>query len=86
MAAILDTKFENKYALPTKTLPKFLLYLVGWTQGITFSFISKNVGYNLLFDNSKSKKQLKIDYIPLETTLSDMVVQMEEMKTKKLHK
>jgi len=86
IATILAKKFKNKYALPTKTLPKFLLYLVGWTQGITFSFISKNIGYDLLFDNSKSREKLKMDYTPLEDTLYEMVVQGEEMKTKKLHK
>lgn len=78
MASIIKKKFGDKYALPEKVLPKFLLYMVGWTQGITIKFINKNIGYNLLFNNSKSKEILKIEYIPLETTLTDMVNQMDK--------
>lgn len=78
MASILKNKFGDKYALPVKELPKFLLYLVGWTQGITFKFINKNIGYKLLFNNSKSKEKLKIEYISLETTLVDMVNEMDQ--------
>lgn len=78
MASIIKQKFGKKYALPTKELPKFLIYLFGWTQGTTLKYISRNVGYNLQFDNAKSKEKLNITYTPLETTLYDMIVQMDK--------
>lgn len=77
-ADILREKYGKTYPLPKSLLPKFMLYLVGWTQGISWDFVSKNVGYPLKFDNSKSKKELGMDYIPIEKTLVDHLEQLKE--------
>lgn len=76
-ADILREKYGNTYPLPKSLLPKFILYLVGWTQGVSWEFVSKNVGYPLKFDNSKSKKELGIDYLPIEKTLVDHLEQLK---------
>lgn len=76
-ADIIREKYGKTYPLPKSLLPKFMLYLVGWTQGVTWDFVSKNVGYPLKFDNSKSVKELDIDYIPIEKTLIDHLEQLK---------
>eukprot|EP01136_Pigoraptor_vietnamica_P035823 Opistho-1_new@101572 len=69
----LRAKYGNKYPLPCSTVPKFLLYIVGpIIGGISWDFISNNVNIPTLFDNSKSKRELALDYTPIETTLIDM--------------
>jgi nucleoside-diphosphate-sugar epimerase len=77
-ADILRNKYGDTYPLPKSLLPKFMLYLVGWTQGISWDFVSKNVGYPLKFDHSKSVKELGMDYIPIEETLCDHLEQLKE--------
>jgi nucleoside-diphosphate-sugar epimerase len=76
-ANILRDKYGDTYPLPKSLLPKFMLYLVGWTQGISWDFVSKNIGYPLKFDNSKSKKELGMEYIPIEKTLTDHLEQLK---------
>ncbi len=76
-AQLIEQAFPGKYKLPKNELPKFLLYLVGWTQGLTKRFIQRNVGWPLKFDNSKSQKELAMDYIALATTIKEHVEQIE---------
>jgi len=80
MANIIGEKFGRKYAIPKKELPKFMLYLFGWSQGVSLKFVSRNVGYALQFNNSKSKEKLNISYTPMDTSIYEMVVQMEAFK------
>jgi len=76
-AEILRKKYGDTYALPKSLLPKFMLYLVGWTQGVSWDFINKNVGYPLKFDHSKSVRELGMDYIPIEQTLNEHLEQLK---------
>lgn len=76
VSKILANKYGDKYALPKNQLPKFMLYLFGWTQGVTVKFISRNVGYNILFNNSKSKHALELSYHPVEESFVEMIEQM----------
>ena len=59
--------------------PKFMLYLMGWAFGITNKFISRNVGYDIKLNNSKSKQRLGLSYTPMESTIKDMVESMKEL-------
>ena len=83
MAKIIGDKFRDKYAIPKMELPKFMLYLFGWSQGVSIKFIKRNVGYPLQFNNAKSIDELNLTYTPIETTLYDMVVQMESLRSNK---
>jgi len=76
-ANILRVKYGNLFPLPKSELPKFLLYLVGWTQGVSWSYVSKNVGFPLKFNHTKSIQELGIDYLPIEKTLIDHVEQLK---------
>ncbi|HMQ63702.1 MAG TPA: NAD-dependent epimerase/dehydratase family protein [Flavilitoribacter sp.] len=78
VAGILRKLFGNKYPLPARRLPKWLMYLVGWTAGLSWKFIYNNVGYPLKFNNRRSIEQLGLQYTDLETTFADMVARMEE--------
>ncbi|QCK14858.1 NAD-dependent epimerase/dehydratase family protein [Mangrovivirga cuniculi] len=78
MAEAVRIESDKKYKLPKSLSPKWLLYIVGPLFGINSSFVKKNIGYPLRFNNSKSIKNLEIDYRPFNTTMKDMVEQMEE--------
>ena len=85
MAAALASKYAPpKYPVPTKKLPmpKVFLWLIApFVEGpITRSFVSKNMGYHMNFDNSKSKTELGMDYYPLEKTMQDMYQQLLDLK------
>jgi nucleoside-diphosphate-sugar epimerase len=75
---IMKKIFGNKYKLPLMKSPKFMLYLVGWAFGLTNGFIKRNVGYPIKLNASKSREVLGLQYTPLETTIKDMVAQMEK--------
>lgn len=75
-SSILDlaTKLKKNYAnypLPKRKLPKFLVWLMGPSQGMPREMVSKNVGYPWKADNAKSKAELNVKYRPLEETIND---------------
>lgn len=76
LAQMLEPKYGKDYPLPKKELPKFLVWLIGPTQGIKRKMVSNNFGYLWLVDNSKSKKELGINYIPIEQTMKEFFQQM----------
>lgn len=73
MATALTPKFGDKYPIPTKALPKWLLILVGPFVNKLFSrqFIRNNVNIEWKADNSKIKKDLGMTFRPLQTTMED---------------
>ncbi|WP_281613208.1 NAD-dependent epimerase/dehydratase family protein [Flammeovirga sp. SubArs3] len=76
MANLLREKFGNEYPLPKKELPKFMVWLLGPLQGLSRKMVSKNFGYKWLVDNSKSIKELEMNYRPAKETLNDFFQQM----------
>ena len=73
-------KFGNKYPIPTRVAPKFLVWLIAPMIGIKRNFVSRNVGYAVHFNNKKSKKELAIDYIPVKDTVIDFFQQFIDEK------
>ena len=71
IANVLRTEYGNKFPIPKNTLPKFLLYLFGPFQGFSWKYIKKNIGIPMKFDNSRSKKELKIKYKNIKKTIID---------------
>lgn len=76
MGKILTQEFGDKYPFPKKALPKFMAWLLGPLQGISRKFVSRNLGYEWKADNSKSIKDLNMNYRPLNETLRDFFQQM----------
>lgn len=66
-----------RYALPKKELPKALVWLVGpLTAGVSRTYVSRNMGLPLRFDNTKSRRELGISYRPLEQTFTEHFKQL----------
>lgn len=83
MAAALLPNYGEKYPIPKKAMPKWLIWLVGPSinKAITRKFVSRNMGLPFIADNSKSRKELNINYRPLEESMSEMFQQLIDSKT-----
>lgn len=73
---IIKHEFNGKYKTPIMISPKWMLYLVGWMFGLSATYISRNVGYPIKLNNSKSIHDLGLTYTPLNITLKDMIQSM----------
>ncbi|MBT8327459.1 MAG: NAD-dependent epimerase/dehydratase family protein [Bacteroidia bacterium] len=73
MGKVLLPKYGNKYPLPKKALPKWLLMLVGPITNKLFTrkFIRNNVNVPWKADNSKIRKELGIEFRSLQETMED---------------
>jgi nucleoside-diphosphate-sugar epimerase len=73
MGLVLLPKYGDKYPLPKKALPKWLLLLVGPLTNKLFTrrFIKNNVNVEWKADNSKIRKELGIKFRPMKETMED---------------
>lgn len=71
IADILRKHFGNNYPFPRREAPKFLFWLIAPIYGRTRKYVSRNVGTRIKFDNSYSKTDLNISYIPIEQTIKE---------------
>ncbi|WP_166264644.1 NAD-dependent epimerase/dehydratase family protein [Marinobacter caseinilyticus] len=78
MAATLLDTYGNSYPLPRRTLPKWLLWLVGplANKAFTRPLIARNVGYDWTADNRKSLRDLDMQYRSLSESMHDMFQQL----------
>ncbi len=78
IAGMLRKQFGKQYPFPMMKVPKPVVWAVGPFMGpVTRKFISRNVGYPLRFDNSRSKA-LGVNYRPAADTLKDHFDQVLE--------
>ena len=82
MGLSLQSKFGSKYPLPKKAMPKWLLLLVGpmVNKVLTKKFIKNNVNIEWKADNSKIRKELGINFRPLQETMEDSFQMMIDEK------
>lgn len=71
LGKLLRNNFGDQYPFPTKEPPKLLFWLIAPMFGFTRKWTTKNVGYKIQIDNSYSKKDLGMTYLPLEQTVKD---------------
>lgn len=73
MGTTLLPKYGDKFPLPKKALPKWLLMIVGPMTNKTFTwkFIRNNVNIPWRGDNSKIKKDLGMTFRPMRETMED---------------
>lgn len=73
MGQALIPKYGDQYPLPKRALPKWLLMLVGPMANPLFTrrFVKNNVNVEWKADNSKIKKDLGINFMPLQKTMED---------------
>jgi len=73
MGTVLLPKYGDKFPLPKKALPKWLLMIVGplTNKLFTWKYIRNNVDIPWRADNSKIKKDLGITFRPMKETMED---------------
>jgi len=71
LANILRKHFGDAYPFPRRQAPKFLFWLIAPRLGYTRKYVSRNAGHQMKFDNSYSKADLGMSYIPIEQTVKD---------------
>jgi nucleoside-diphosphate-sugar epimerase len=71
LANMLRNHFGDNYPFPGRQVPKFLFWLIAPLHGLTRKYVVKNTGIQIKFDNSYSKKDLGISYIPIEQTVKE---------------
>ncbi len=65
-----------EFPLPKKFVPKWLFSLIAPMVGFTRKYVKLNVGYDLRTDNSYIKKDLGMEFLPFEQTVSDHFKQL----------
>lgn len=77
VAGLLRQRFGNDYPLPRRTLPAWLVWLMGplVDKSLSRQMVSRNLGHPWRADNSKSMGDLGLHYRSLETALCDMFQQ-----------
>lgn len=76
LAQALQAKFGKAYPLPKKTLPKFLVVLLGPLSGMKRKMLKRNIGFPFKADNSKITKELGIKFRPIKDSMVDLFQQM----------
>jgi nucleoside-diphosphate-sugar epimerase len=71
LANMLRNHFGEDYPFPRKQVPKFLFWLIAPMRGFTRKYASRNAGIPIKFDNSYSKTDLGMSYIPIEQTVKE---------------
>ena len=68
----------DAFPVPRRTLPKWLVWLVGplADSTVTRKFVSRNVGYPWKADNGKSVRELQMTYRPMQVSVQEMFQQM----------
>lgn len=79
VAKIMHKEYGDRYAIPNKGVPKWLLTFVGpmINKAITRKFVKRNVNISWKADNSKIKKELGMEFRPFEETLYDTMEDLE---------
>jgi dihydroflavonol-4-reductase len=72
MAQALRDRFGADYPLPTRALPKWLVWAVAPMVGLERRFVAGNVGIEWRADNSKSVRELGVSYRPQAESIRDM--------------
>lgn len=65
-----------QYPLPKSYVPKVLFWLIAPLAGFTRKYVKLNVGIDIKFDNSFIRKDLAMEFIPFENTVSDHFTQL----------
>lgn len=73
LAQKIEKHFPDEFPLPTRLLPKFLMYITGPFLGLSWKFVKRNIGIPIAFDTSLTERDLEIAFNPLDETLRDMV-------------
>jgi len=71
MANLVRPYHRDPKILPTRNLPKLMIYAAGPFMGLSMKWVARNIGIGYKVDNSRSTKELGIQYRPKEETMRD---------------
>lgn len=77
IAGYIKSKYPA-YSISKRKLPKFMIWLMAPSVGMTRKEVSQNIGYPWSANNTKSVKELGINYRPLEETVTEFFSQLIE--------
>jgi nucleoside-diphosphate-sugar epimerase len=77
IAGFIKEKFPN-YPISTRKMPKWLIWLIAPTIGMTRQEVSNNIGYPWKANNSKAIKELGLNFRSLKNTATEFFSQLEE--------
>ncbi|WP_298774490.1 NAD-dependent epimerase/dehydratase family protein [uncultured Shewanella sp.] len=82
LARTLTPKYGHRYPIPKRMIPKWLLWLIGpfANKNMTRKMIARNVNISWEGDNSKSVRDLGLNYRPLEQTMTEFFQQLIDHK------
>ena len=76
MGRALAETFGSRYPFPKRELPTFMVWLAAPTAGLTRKYVAGNMGYPLKFDNGRARKNLGIEFRPVEETVVEHFQQL----------
>jgi nucleoside-diphosphate-sugar epimerase len=78
MAATLLPRFGDRYPIPRRTLPKWLVWLTGplVNKALTRKMVARNMNLPWRADNRRSREELGIHYRPLAESMNDFFQQL----------
>lgn len=78
LAGMLREKFGDEWPFPKRQMPKWLIWLVGPMINKVFTrrMIARNMGLPWRADNTKSKRELGMEYRPLDIAIQEMFQQL----------
>ena len=78
MASALLDRYGDSYPIPKKAMPKWLVWLVApfVDKSLTRKWVSRNVDILWKGDNSKSIRELGMNYRPLQESMVDFFQQI----------
>ncbi len=78
LTKMIENEFPKKFKLPKMKAPKVLMYVLGPLFGLSAKFVSKNIGFPIALDNSKSIQNLGLKYTPINQSINEMISQMSK--------
>ncbi len=80
IAKVLEENFANDFAFPRRQVPKCIFWMIAPLLGYTRKYVNRNVGIPIRFDNSYSKQDLGMSYLPVARTIKDHFQQLIDDK------
>ncbi|MCH2535500.1 MAG: NAD-dependent epimerase/dehydratase family protein [Bdellovibrionales bacterium] len=80
LGRLIAERFGDKYPLPQKELPKWLVWGLAPIIGLKRDVVAKNVGHPWQLDNSKSLTELKLEYRDLKQSAQEFFAQVYNEK------
>ncbi len=81
LSGFLHREFGNAYPFPSKLIPKWMIWLLAPAAGFTRKMVRLNVGYPWKADNSKSIRELGMQYRPVDESVTALFRQLIESKS-----